>query len=70
MASKIFEANEKLNERRKPLEAKDFAIGIHVLMKQNPSWTRFSSHILSEDQESILVDTADGRTFIIDVREV
>lgn len=52
----------------KPMEAKDYAIGLHVIMKQS-GWYRWKGHTLSEDQESIMVDTEDGRTFIIEVRE-
>lgn len=51
------------------MTAKDLAIGIHVLMKANPDWQRFSGHQLSKDRHSLTIPTEDGRTFTVAVYE-
>jgi hypothetical protein len=55
--------------RTEPLGAKDLAIGIHVLMKDSPNWTRFTNHKISEDRRSITIELDSGREFVVSVYE-
>ena len=48
---------------------KELTIGLHVLMKEAPNWTRFTDHKLSADRKSITVTLDDDREFVVSTYE-
>jgi hypothetical protein len=55
--------------RTDQIGARELAIGLHVIMKESPNWTRFENHKISDDRKSIEITLDDGRRFTVEVHE-